>query len=61
VPLLAIWGKDDIIFIPPGAQAFRKDPPNVVVEFVYAGHFALKTDGEEIAERLLGFLRENGI
>lgn len=27
-PLLAIWGKHDPFFIPPGAEAFRRDNPN---------------------------------
>ncbi len=40
-PLLAIWGKGDQIFVPPGAEAFKKDLPNAVVKFVDAGHFAL--------------------
>ena len=40
-PLLAIWGKNDQIFVPPGAEAFKKDLTNAVVKFVDAGHFAL--------------------
>ena len=30
-PLLAIWGKNDPFFLPPGAEAFRKDIPNAQV------------------------------
>jgi pimeloyl-ACP methyl ester carboxylesterase len=48
-PLLAIWGKNDIFFIPPGAEAFRRDNPNTTVEFLDTGHFALETHVEEIA------------
>ena len=40
-PLLAIWGKNDQVFVPPGAEAYKKDLPNAVVKFVDAGHFAL--------------------
>jgi len=47
--LLAIWGKYDPFFIPPGAEAFRRDNPNATVQFLNAGHFALETDVEEIA------------
>jgi pimeloyl-ACP methyl ester carboxylesterase len=48
-PLLAIWGKNDIFFIPPGAEAFRRDNPNATVEFLDTGHFALETHVDEIA------------
>ena len=30
-PLLAIWGKYDLYFIPAGAEAFRRDNPNATV------------------------------
>jgi hypothetical protein len=33
-PLLAIWGKNDPFFIPPGAEAFRNDLPNAKVQFL---------------------------
>jgi pimeloyl-ACP methyl ester carboxylesterase len=55
-PLLAIWGKNDPIFIPPGAEAFKQDLPNAIVKFVDAGHFALQTKRWEIAEEILKFL-----
>jgi pimeloyl-ACP methyl ester carboxylesterase len=48
-PLLAIWGKHDPFFIPPGAEAYRRDNPNAVVKFFDTGHFALETHVEEIA------------
>ncbi|KAF4464480.1 Epoxide hydrolase [Fusarium albosuccineum] len=56
VPLLAIWGKGDPIFIPAGAEAFKKDLPNAVVKFVDAGHFALQTKRWEIAKEIGAFL-----
>lgn len=56
VPLLAIWGRNDPIFIPPGAEAFKRDLLGAVVRFVDAGHFALQTKRWEIAEEVLGFL-----
>jgi len=52
-PLLAIWGKNDSFFIPPGAEAFKRDVPNAVVEFVDSGHFALETNLEDIASAIL--------
>ena len=58
-PLLAIWGSKDLYFIPPGAEAFRRDIPNAIVEFVETGHFALETHLEEIAAATRDFLAAN--
>lgn len=55
-PLLAIWGKNDPFFVPAGAEAYRKDIPNVRVEFLDTGHFALETHGVEIATAIKDFL-----
>jgi pimeloyl-ACP methyl ester carboxylesterase len=55
-PLLAIWGKNDLFFIPPGAEAFRRDNPNAVVQFLDTGHFALETHVEEIATAMNALL-----
>jgi pimeloyl-ACP methyl ester carboxylesterase len=48
-PLLAIWGKHDPFFIPAGAEAYRRDIPNAIVQFLDTGHFALETHVGEIA------------
>jgi pimeloyl-ACP methyl ester carboxylesterase len=55
-PLLAIWGKRDLYFIPPGAEAFRRDIPNATVEFLDTGHFALETHLEHIVVSMRAFL-----
>ena len=55
-PLLAVWGKNDPFFLPPGAEAFRRDIPGAEVRFFDTGHFALETHGEEIAEAIREFL-----
>ena len=60
-PLLAIWGKNDPFFIPPGAEAFRKDIPNAKVQFLETGHFAIETHGAEIAAEIKEFLIANGV
>ncbi|KAF2101193.1 alpha/beta-hydrolase [Rhizodiscina lignyota] len=60
IPLLAVWGKGDPAFIPPGAEAFKKDLPKAQVSFVDSGHFALETQREEIAKRVRAFLKEIG-
>jgi pimeloyl-ACP methyl ester carboxylesterase len=58
-PLLAIWGKNDPFFIPPGAEAFRLDNPNAIVRFLDTGHFALETHLEDIAGAMREFLAAN--
>src|SRR5580692_642792 len=57
--LLAIWGKNDPFFIPPGAEAFRRDNPNATVQFLDTGHFALETHVEEIAMAMRGLLAKS--
>lgn len=58
VPLLAIWGKNDVFFIPPGAEAFKRDLPNAEIKLIDAGHFAVESDAELIAHDILTFLGE---
>ncbi|HLW54265.1 MAG TPA: alpha/beta hydrolase [Candidatus Angelobacter sp.] len=69
VPVLAVWGKSDPFFLPPGAEAFRRDNPGAEVHFYDTGHFALETHAQEIAGAIRDFLgrtlngekeRENG-
>jgi pimeloyl-ACP methyl ester carboxylesterase len=55
-PLLAVWGKNDPFFLPPGAEAFKRDNPAAEVHFFDAGHFALETRAEEIAGAIRDFL-----
>src|SRR6266481_3589749 len=54
-PFLAIWGKNDPFFIPPGAEAFRKDLPDANVQFLDTGHFAIETHVAEIASAMKDF------
>lgn len=55
-PLLAVWGRNDPFFLPPGAEAFRRDIPDAVVRFLDTGHFAIETHAEEIAAAIRDFL-----
>jgi pimeloyl-ACP methyl ester carboxylesterase len=55
-PLLAVWGKNDPFFLPPGAEAFKRDIPGATVRFFDTGHFALETHAQEIAEEIRKFL-----
>jgi pimeloyl-ACP methyl ester carboxylesterase len=56
VPVLAIWGKNDTIFIAPGAEAFKQNASNPEIHFVDAGHFALETNESTFAKLMLDFL-----
>jgi pimeloyl-ACP methyl ester carboxylesterase len=58
-PTLAVWGKNDPFFIPPGAEAYKRDNPKAKVVFYDTGHFALETHATEIGEEILNFLKAN--
>ena len=53
---LAVWGKNDPFFLPPGAEAFKRDIPDAEVRFFETGHFALETHAKEIAAAIGNFL-----
>ena len=55
-PLLAVWGKHDPAFIPPGAEAYRRDLPDAEIHFLDTGHFALETHAPEVAAFMHDFL-----
>ncbi len=55
-PLLAAWGKGDPFFLPPGAQAYRRDLPDAEIHLLDTGHFALETHAAQIAELSSDFL-----
>ena len=54
--ILVAWGKNDPFFLPPGAEAYKRDNPNAKVEFFDTGHFALETHAKEIADSIRKFL-----
>ena len=55
-PFLAVWGRNDPFFLQPGAEAFKRDNPNPVVQFFDTGHFALETHASEIAQSIRDFV-----
>jgi pimeloyl-ACP methyl ester carboxylesterase len=57
--VLVVWGKNDPVFAPAGAEAFLKDLPNAELHFLDTGHFALEEDGAEIAQIIRAFLAKN--
>ncbi|MCQ1995753.1 alpha/beta fold hydrolase [Arthrobacter sp. zg-Y1171] len=53
VPVLAVWGRNDEIFGPAGAEAFRQDVPKARVELLDGGHFLLESHLDEVADIIL--------
>jgi pimeloyl-ACP methyl ester carboxylesterase len=58
-PFLAVWGKNDPFFLPPGAEAFKRDIPDAKVHFFETGHFALETHYAEITKVIGDFIDEH--
>jgi pimeloyl-ACP methyl ester carboxylesterase len=55
-PMLVVWGKNDEIFVAAGAAPYKRDIPNVEVHMFDTGHFALETNGPEIAKLIRDFM-----
>ena len=57
-----MWGKNDTIFPPAGAEPYKKDLQDLEFHLLDTGHFALEEDGDRIADLMRQFLRkrENG-
>jgi pimeloyl-ACP methyl ester carboxylesterase len=58
-PVLVVWGKNDPIFTPAGAEAFKRDVPDAEIHLLDTGHFALEEDGDQIADDILKFLHKH--
>jgi pimeloyl-ACP methyl ester carboxylesterase len=55
-PMLIVWGQNDEIFIAPGAAPYTRDIPDAEVHMLDTGHFALETNGAEMAMLIRDFL-----
>lgn len=56
VPVLAVWGKNDPIFAPEGAEAFARDAVDAEIHLLDGGHFLLESAGDEVADLIRSFL-----
>jgi len=56
IGVLAVWGKNDEIFIAPGAEAFKQHAHEPEIHLIDAGHFALETNEAKFAELISDFL-----
>lgn len=55
-PLLVLWGKYDPSFDISEPEAYRRDVPNAEVHILEAGHFALDTAADQVADIVRNFL-----
>ncbi|MFF7650312.1 alpha/beta fold hydrolase [Streptomyces sp. NPDC007983] len=55
VPVLAVWGRNDEIFAPAGAEAFRRDAPDAEILLLDGGHFLLETHLDDVTQAILAF------
>jgi pimeloyl-ACP methyl ester carboxylesterase len=60
-PTLVISGKNDKLFIPAGAEAFKKDIQDVQLSLFNSGHFMLEENHAEAASIIKSFLFKKGI
>ncbi|RLL66829.1 alpha/beta hydrolase [Streptomyces sp. Z26] len=56
VPVLAVWGRNDEIFGPAGAEAFTRDAKDAEVHLVDGGHFLLESHLDVVAGHVRRFL-----
>jgi pimeloyl-ACP methyl ester carboxylesterase len=55
-PAIIVWGKNDPIFGPKGAEAFRQDLPDAKIHLLDTGHFALEEDADAVAALIHEFM-----
>ena len=55
-PVLIVWGKNDEIFPPAGAEPYKRDLKTLEYHLLDTGHFALEEDGDTIATLMREFL-----
>jgi len=59
VPLLAVWGRNDEIFGPAGAEAFKADSPEAEIRLLDGGHFLLESHLNEAGGYISPFLERS--
>ena len=57
---LIVWGRNDPVFLPAGAQAYLRDLPDARLLHYDTGHFALEEDAQAIAREILAFFGDVG-
>jgi len=57
-PMLIVWGRNDQIFPPSGAEPYKRDLKNLDFNLLDTGHFALEEQGPVIAQKIRSFIAE---
>jgi len=57
-PTLIVWGRNDAIFPPSGAEPYRRDLSDIDYNLLDTGHFALEEMGDVIASKILTFMHD---
>jgi len=55
--LLVVWGRHDPSFDLSEPEAYRRDVPGAEVHVLDAGHFALDTSADQVAQLIRGFMK----
>ena len=55
---LIVWGKGDPVFLPVGAEAYRRDVPGAELRFYNTSHFALEEEAPAIAAEIRRFFHK---
>ena len=55
-PMLIVWGKNDFIFPPVGAEPYKRDIKDLEYHLLDTGHFALEDSSDVIGPLMLRFL-----
>lgn len=58
-PTLILWGINDPIFLPAGAQAFLRDLPDAQLHYLETGHFALEDKLDDMVPLMRQFLERH--
>jgi pimeloyl-ACP methyl ester carboxylesterase len=58
-PMLIVWGRNDKIFPAAGAEPYKRDLKTLDYHLLDAGHFALESNGGEIAELMRAFFAKH--
>src|SRR5262245_55274813 len=60
-PALVAWGRNDRIFPAEGAEPYKRDLKTLEFHLLDAGHFALESNGDEIAALVRKFLGAHAV
>jgi len=57
-PMLVVWGKNDVMFIAAGGDAYLKDLPNAQIHNINGGHFLLEEHHAYVAKLIDNFINK---